>query len=427
MHLSRRALLVLSVLAGLSSEPRLAAAAPPAVVRFFSLPGAARPLAIAAGVQPDEILIGTSRRGGHDELYALSTGEDGVDPSISWSLDLGTHVNAIAADGERVYVATSADRSELIVVDAGLRAVVGTFDAGGPGDATTIEVVAPGEVLLGRRRGSGPEIVRLDVADPARIQVLEAIEDPRGVRPPPPERLARYFHRGRLAGRIARASARGRLHYLAVKDRNAELHVVEEPVPVVFPDVNGDGAYVLGCVGDSNTVPRPGQWDWCAQLAAKIDDPDFRVVNVAVSGATVVVPNRFYDSDAAQQMDDVLALQADAVVLSFGTNDLFQGRSPLEIHDAYLAREAQALAAGVAFFVATTPPIANCGGPSCPAILASNGLLRTSFAGRIVEFFDGFLAAHFYADGFHVNPDGHALRAERAFATLANPALYPAD
>lgn len=427
MHLSCRALVVLLVLASLSPEPRLAAAAPPEVVRFFSLPGAARPLAIAAGTQPDEVLIGTSRRGGHDELYVLATGERGVDPSIAWSLDLATHVNAIAADGGRIYVAASADRSELIVVDASLRAVVATFDAGGPGDATTVEVVAPGEVLLGRRRSSGPEILRLDVGDPARIEVLETIEDPRGVRRPPPERLARYFHRGRLAGRIARASARGRVHYLAVKDRDAELHVVEERVPVVFPDVNGDGAYVLGCVGDSNTVSRPAQGDWCAQLHAKIADPDFRVVNVAVSGATVVVPNRFYDSDAAQQMDEVLALQPDAVVLSFGTNDLFQGRSPLEIHDAYVAREARAVAAGVAFFVATTPPIANCGGLSCPAILASNGLLRPTFAGRIVEFFDGFLATYFHADGFHVNPAGHALRAERAFATLANPAVYAAD
>lgn len=407
-------------LAFIVAAPAVAVAAPPTALQYLSLPGAARPSSLAASADMATVYVGTARRRGLDELHAIATGASGQTLAVDWSLDVDAHVNAIAVDGDRLYLASSGNLAELIIVDAASRAVIGTFDAAGPADARSIEVVAPGVVLLGRRRGSGPELYRLDVADAAQIVVLETTEDPRGVRPVKPAKLARYHHRGRLAGRLVRETERGLLHYLAVTDRDAEVQVVEQVVPVVFADADRDGVHRLGCVGDSNSTTFPGLPGWCERLRTMVDDPDFAVVNVAEGGATVVSPNLMFESDATMQMQQVLARKPDAVVLSFGTNDVFQGRTSTEIHAAYLAQEAVALAAGVEVFVATTPPLNDCGGPTCPLVMASNALLRASFPGRIIEFFDGFAAEHFAADGYHVNVAGQALRAERAFAVLAN-------
>jgi len=407
--------------------PSIAGAAAPEVRHHLSLPGATRPRSLAASADMTTIYVGSARRRGLDELHAIATGPEAETLSLGWSLEIDAHVNAIAVDGDLLYLATSADHAELIVVDTTSRAVIGTFDAAGPADARSIEVVAPGSVLLGRRRGPGPEVYRLDVGDPAHIVALESGEAPRGVRPSKPTKLARYQHRGRLAARLVRETARGLLHYLAVTDRDAEVQVVEQIVPVIFADADGDGFHRLACLGDSNTTTLPGFPGWCERLVAMVDDADFVVVNVAAGGATVVSPNLMFDSDATLQMQRALARRPDAVVLSFGTNDVFQGRTRAEIQAAYLAQEAVARAAGVAVFVATTPPIAGCRRPSCPLVMASNALLRASFPGRILEFFDGFAPEHFTADGYHVSAAGQALRAERAFAEIANPHVYEVD
>jgi len=413
-------LVLVSLLAGTAGR---AHAAPAAVLRGLSLPGAARPLAMAE-IESGRLLVGTARSHRFPEIFAVDTGRDGRSLAIAWSLEIGAHVNALAVDGRFAYAATSANASELVVIDTVERRVVARWDAPGSGDARVVETLAPGIVLLARRRGAGPEVLRLDVSDPGQVVILEAREELRNARrarPSKPAWLPR--HRGRLQARLDRPTERGFLHYLALTDRNAELQVAERDVPVVFPDANGDGIYRLGCVGDSNTthlLSRPG---WCELLAERIADPEFEVVNVATSGATVT-PNRVFGSDAGQQMAAVLAHEPDAIVLSFGTNDLFQNRSPAEIHDAYLEQQAVADAAGVAFYVARTPPVGPCLGFACFNIVATNALLDESFPGRVLDFFTGFGVTHLLDDWYHLNALGHALRAERAFATLANPFVY---
>src|SRR5690606_33222144 len=104
------------------------------------------------------------------------------------------------------------------------------------------------------------------------------------------------------------------------------------------------------------------------------------VINVAENGATVN-PNLRFTSDATMQMADVLQRSPDVLILAFGTNDVFQGRTPQQIHDRYVEQQAVAGAAGIPVFVATTPPIIGC--QNCTSrIVSGNDLLRKTFAGR---------------------------------------------
>lgn len=401
-------------------------ASQPMLIAALAIPGSVRPTSAAFIEERGLLLVGTTRGKGHDELYAVDLGADGVSPSIAWSLNLDASVLGISVDGSRAYLATSDDAAELVIVDLDGRRRSGAFDAPGPADAIEVALDQPGSVVLGRRRNRGAEFYRLDVSDPANVIVIEAIDDPRGARPRRLEELPRFHHRGRLVGYAAKKTARGTLHYLVVSDPHLQVQVAEQTVPAAFADVDGDGVYRLGCLGDSNTIAFPNQPAWCEILRGEIDDPDFAIVNVAVAGATAVTPNLRFDSDAAMQMNEIVGQHLDAVVLAFGTNDAFDGRTGVQIRDAYLAQQATADALGIGFFVATTPPIHDCTGPACPSILEGNALLRSAFAGRVLEFFDGFTDDDFSPDGVHVNAAGQALRASRGLAVLANPFVYGA-
>ena len=327
----------------------------------------------------------------------------------------GIRVNGIAVDGTHAYLATADDAAELMVVDLTLRQRVASFDVPGTADGWSVSVAEPGVVDLVVRRSAGPERYRLSVAtDP--ISVLSTAEDPTAGKPTRPEGLRRYRIRGRLVARERRVIPGGALHYVLSTDRRAQFQVVEEVAPVGFADLDGDGVYRLGCVGDSNTSLVSGLKKWCEIIRDGFSDPDFAVINVAVNGATVN-PNLRFTSDATMQMAEVLSQAPDLLVLAFGTNDVFQGRTPQQIHDAYLAQQPTADAAGVPFYVATTPPIIGC--PNCtPGIEQGNDMLRATFAGRVVEFYTGFGADEFNPDHYHLNSVGQQLRAERALEVL---------
>lgn len=315
-------------------------------------------------------------------LLALAGSARATPIELPWPLGLRERVNAVAADGTRAYLATGDNRAELVVVDVRSGAVLGRFDAPGGADALSVRVLAPGTVKLARRRSDAPEIYRLDVRDPARIAVLDAQERPRSVRWRP------------------------------------------QPIPpVLFPDTNGDGVHRLACLGDSNTFLPPGSAipRWCELLAGMIDAPSFEVVNVARAGATVC-PNLFFDSDAAQQLEEALGHAPDAVVLAFGTNDRLQGRATDVVLAAYVTQAEAAEAAGLAVYVATTPPLGGCTGAACPRIYRANILLALTFPEQIVDFFGGFASEHFPPDDrIHLNAGGQRLRAERALAAIGSP------
>jgi lysophospholipase L1-like esterase len=403
----------LSTIVALLAASR-AAALTQAPIATVGLPTSGRPTSLAAAGDAT-FLVGTLARTRYHELFAIDVGNDGRSAALAWSLEIGARINGIAVDGPRAYLATSDDAAELIVVDLAARERVAAFDVPGSADGWSVSLDEAGGVNLVVRRNSGPERYRLAVAGNS-ISLLEASEDPTAGRPSRVERLRRYRPRGRLVGRVRRETAEGALYYLLTTQRNAQFQVVEEIAPVRFRDVDGDGVYRLGCVGDSNTALLANSVKWCERLAGAIADPEFAVINVAVPGATVN-PNLSFDSDATQQMAEVLTKAPDALVLAFGTNDYLQGRTPQQIHDAYLTQQDVADAAGVTMYVATTPPIPGCAGSGCGAIEQANDLLRATFAGRLIEFHTGFLPEHF-SDGLHCNDAGQSLRSDRARAVL---------
>lgn len=392
--------------------------------RLASLPfpAASSPSCAALDASRGLLVVGTAVAGDAPELIAIALGPDLRTPRYAWSVEIGASVRDVAIDGDHALLATDDDGAELVVVDLDAKARVGSFDAAGTADATRVRTVAPGAVKLGRRASDAPELYTLDVRDPAHVAVLRAAQRPRGIRKPHVRDVPHDVYTGRLVGR----GEIGDLLYLVTAPPGAEAVVVRRSAPVAFPDADGDGVWRLGCIGDSNTMflpqLRPG---WCELLRDALGDPDLEIVNVAVQGATVVTPNLYFSSDATQQMAQALAQRPDAVVLAFGTNDRFQGRTPQQIEAAYEAQAEVAAAAGVAFYVATTPPLGGCigggGGLPCARIAEQNALLRTAFAPHVLEFSDGFSTSHFFDDDIHLNATGQALRAERALDVLVAP------
>lgn len=381
----------------------------------LALPTLARAAALALVPEEPLVVVGTRRRAAAPELFVVEFEADGANPRVRWSLDLGGHARAVVVDGGLAYVATSDDTAELVVVDLDRRAVAAVLDAPGTGDGDRLSVVEPGEVLLERRPGDGPERYRLAWRDGGLV-VLESAEAPWAGRMPRPSPLCGHrIDRGRVVARVRRIVPGGALHVLLTTDRRAAVQIVAETVPVVFPDVDGDGLYRLACLGDSNTARYWPLWKWCEQLVALVGDRHFTTLNLAVNGATVATTPAPL---ASTQMDAALSAGVDAVVAAFGTNDVFWMRPPSEIRDAYVALRGRAEAAGVAFFAATMPPCIGC--PACTA--ETNVLLREAFPGRLVDFDTGFTAEHFFADGYHLNQTGQDLWARRAYEALRAPA-----
>lgn len=387
-------------------------------------------LSFAAGSSPacaalDEarglLVVGTSAAAGAPELIAIALGANLRSPQYAWSVEIGDDVLDVAIDGAHALLATGADGAELVIVDLDTHARVGSFDAASAADGTSVRVVAPGTVKLGRRASDAPELYKLDVGDPAHVAVLRTAQRPRDVRARRVRDVPHYAYTGRLVGR----AEIGDLLYLVTAPPGAEAAVVRRTAPVAFADVDGDGVWRLGCVGDSNTMVLPIRPAWCELLRDALDDPDLEIVNVAVNGGTVVTPNVLFSSDATQQMAEVLPQRPDAVVLAFGTNDRFAGSTPQQIEAAYETQAAVAAAAGVAFYAATTPPVGVCigggAGLPCLRIAEQNALLRAAFTTHVLEFNDGFSTPHFKDDRIHLNTAGQVLRAERALDVLAPP------
>lgn len=311
-------------------------------------------------------------------LFLLAVRDASAAPvGLPWPVE-ARKVNAVAVDGDRAYLATGDNRAELVVVDIDTGSTLGTFDAAGGADALSVRVIAAGQVKIGRRQSDAPEVYHLDVSDPAAIAVLDTGERARHVRWRP------------------------------------------DPIPPVrFADANGDGVYRMACLGDSNTAPVDFLTKWCELLAAMI--PGLEVVNLGWRGATVC-PNRIFMSDAGLQLQQALALDVDAVVLAFGTNDRLQRRSVEEIVAAYVLHAEVAAAEGVDVFVATTPPMGGCSGEACAEIYELNQELPIVFSGRVIDFFSGVTDEHFgLQDRIHMSAAGQVLRAERAAARVGNP------
>lgn len=397
----------------------------PMLVNGLDLPGDARPLATAYDTARETLLIGTYANSSRPELYAVKFGPSGNVPQIVWSTEIGGNVDSIVTDGTYAYLATSSNSAEFVIVDLTTGATGGSYDAAGSADGIHVSIEAPGVVTLDRRLSACPERYRLNVSNPSSIVVLSSEQCSTEVPWPAAEATSEVWaYGGFLVSETKRATARGVVYYGVTRGQTIDLSVVERTIPVTFADVNHDGVYRIGCVGDSNTANPTVSW--CAITRATLSDPQVETVNVAVSGATAVAPNLYPNvtSTSEMQMATVLPTHPDAVVLAFGTNDAFQGRTPMQIAAALVAAQDTAAAQGVAFYVALTPPILGCIPTGCPGLQAINDAVIAAFdADQIIDFWSDMPADGFYSDGFHFNSVGQTVRADRVLDVIGNPAL----
>lgn len=183
-------------------------------------------------------------------------------------------------------------------------------------------------------------------------------------------------------------------------------------------DRDADGRLVVVCLGDSNTARRTGApASWCERLGGMLPGASWEIVNRGLGGATAVP----HASLLRAEEPFTYALEndaPDAVILAYGTNDVLADVAAEEIVAAYRQLAQRAREAGVAPFIALTPPLQPASGAENTRILVLNRALREAFEpARVIDFHAGFDPAHF-SDRLHLNESGQARRARLAADAL---------
>lgn len=197
-------------------------------------------------------------------------------------------------------------------------------------------------------------------------------------------------------------------------------------------DVDADGFVRVVLTGDSNTLGygvAPGETD-AAQLAGLLmglTDPTGAAYDVSVQASNGCGA---MDACATQHVADALAAHADCVVLAFGSADIikdygFGGGEPgLRPNEAILAAitslRATLLAAGRLPIGATVPRIIDpdevLQNELDARVTSLNASIRTLFAFDVA--YDLVTYPDDYLDPWHMNADGHAVRAAEVFGIL---------
>lgn len=184
-----------------------------------------------------------------------------------------------------------------------------------------------------------------------------------------------------------------------------------------FNDSNQDDFFDLACIGDSNSFSASSQ-DWCSLLPGMIPDPRFRVHNFASIGAIAESDTGAHGT--LQLARALRSAQTDAVVVSFGGNDLrWANQLPAEVLEDFQAMHKLISRAGKAFFVTTVAPYLGRREDTPGLILELNDLIRETFpAHQILEFHEDFPVEFMASDGVHILAPGHRLRAARGAELL---------
>jgi len=398
-----------------------------------------RPTAVA--VAGARLYAGTSR-----DVHAFDLA-DPSHPEPRGTLAVGARVHDVAADATALAIATADTRRELIVAGAELAAAE-TAIVNLPGDTPARSVALGTHTLAvttgGRRRAALHVFDRtLDVRDGPRASV--ALDGPgeqvvlRGPwawvlrsgarggidvidlsRPHAPVRNDGWS----LGAAVRRVASAGPYAYVASARRVEPLRVVHGgfPLRAELRDGNGDGAVTISCLGDSNT--DAGWWagpTWVAVLERLLARPDVVLVNAGLGGATAVdVPSWPYDG-YGQLASTLAADRPDAVVLSFGTNDLQLGYAEDDVVAAYRALAIDAEAAGAVALVATVPHV----GAAFPNALVLNprydvvnAALAAAFpADRVIDFATT-TERDYMPDALHIDRPGQTRRALAAYERL---------
>lgn len=215
----------------------------------------------------------------------------------------------------------------------------------------------------------------------------------------------------------------------------------------------GAARATIVCNGDSNTQSGWQSWypngradGWCERVAVELGEA---TVNRGV-GASSISDTGFYwggnlplwggyyvdlevagtDPFAAFATDGFFLQQPiyspfavpDVFVFAWGTNDITYGYTPRQVITAYKKYRQHVIATGATVYIATTPPQFNADGTlsAKDALIRDlNQRIRGNWPQRYVEFYVGFTADDFTADGIHVTAAGQAKRAQAVLDALA--------
>ena len=143
----------------------------PSLIAYRSLPGV-----LESGSYPQgrsvfyynkKIFIGTKETAG-PEFHVFDV-SDPLSPTWLGSKEITNNINAISARNDLAYLATSGNAREVLILNTVIFPMtqIGTFDAPGNEDGTTINMLG-NKVYLGRKRSaSNPDFIIIDIQNPA--------------------------------------------------------------------------------------------------------------------------------------------------------------------------------------------------------------------------------------------------------------------
>jgi len=387
-----------------------------------SLPGDKDPRSMA---RIDSTLFVGMPTNGQDEIYAVDVSTP-TSPFVDWSINLSnTNVEVLLAGEQYVYVGSGDTPDDFRVLDPVSRTIVASLNLFSSRAVRVMEWDSATLIHVYKNKGSGVDEFVVDVSDPLAPFVVSEADSP--TNPVPPVFNWPYGHTsvGLVVSRIDTMTGAERLSYLA-NTSDQEVQIVRTVGPVTFPDANDDGAFRLGCMGDSNTGLGASTEKWCEKLDTLITDPSFEIRNVGCSSATAVwrPPHPIVPcgTNSYTHMKNAMNAAVDAVVVAYGTNDHFFGYTPENVLDVYLEHQATVTALGMGFYVFTTPFRFN-----NAALQALNDelnvLISATFTSEeIIDVHTGFTFNPDYSwDGLHFSDAGQQKRAERAAEKIAAP------
>lgn len=189
-------------------------------------------------------------------------------------------------------------------------------------------------------------------------------------------------------------------------------------------DRDGDGVVRIAVAGDSNSsrVVPDGWVSTLHRYVTALAPGRWAVTGFATPNAGIVPEPAYPELAGARQVEGILAMTppADVAILAFGTNDHLRQHSPREIVGAYRGQRARLEGAGIAVFVALTPPCFLLDHCDLPEIDGANDSLRAAWPDRVVDFWSWVdPAAHMDSFGLHFNAAGHGGRFAATLRTLA--------
>lgn len=269
------------------------------------------------------------------EFYVFSLA-DPANPAQTAGVELpgSPDVNGIAAAGNRVYLATSSDAAEVMVVDvSSTPAVVGTEDLPGTSDATSI-VVTSNRAYVAQKNGQLSILGLSNPTDPAPLGSVSL---------------------GGIANDVA---VEGAYAYVATENSAAEfqrVNIANPALPVVEGTTDLDGAARgIAVAGNYSYVATNGNDQEMAIIASAGGGTDLTIhgflnvpgngigQSIALTGTTVLLGNDGQNRlDAIDVQDPAVPVLLSSVVVDGDVQDIAVSGSTAYLAVAYSSVDAE--------------------------------------------------------------------------------------